>query len=162
MWTGIEKNDAFRFVFRFSFFVLCCFRWSWGGFRTGRSSGRATHGTGAFYLFLRFTNENNGVYYLSGFLSPAATCGPSTGRLPEFSKEKYENSTWNKETWEIRVFLICSYFSLKILSDVFECFWLLFWSRSCLKSSGRLLGTISTKFRANPTTGVQVISSNLK
>ena len=28
-----------------------------------------------------------------------------------------------------------------MLSDVFDCFWLLFWSRSCLKSSGRLLGT---------------------
>ena len=33
----------------------------------------------------------------------------------------------------------------------FLVFWLLFWSPSCLKSSGRLLGTISTKFRANPT-----------
>ena len=46
--------------------------------------------------------------------------------------------------------MIYSYFSLKIWSDVFDCFWLLFWSRSCLKSSGRLLGTISTKFHANP------------
>ena len=63
---------------------------------------------------------------------------------------------------KFRLLWIYSYFSLKIWSDVFDCFWLLFWSRSCLKSSGRLLGTISTKFRANPTTGVQVISSNLK
>ena len=62
---------------------------------------------------------------------------------------------------KFRLLWIYSYFSLKILSDVFDCFCLLFWSRSCLKSSGRLLGTISTKFRANPTTGVQVISSNL-
>ena len=48
------------------------------------------------------------------------------------------------------IFWIMSYFSLNKLSDVFDCFWLLFWSRSCLKSSGRLLGSISTKFRANP------------
>ena len=40
--------------------------------------------------------------------------------------------------------------SLKMLSDVFDCFWLLFWSPSCLKSSGILLGSISTKFRTNP------------
>ena len=46
--------------------------------------------------------------------------------------------------------MISTYFFLKILSDVFDCFGLLFWSRSCLKSSGRLLGTISTKFRPNP------------
>ena len=59
---------------------------------------------------------------------------------------------------KFRLLWIYSYFSLKILSDVFYCFCLLFWSRSCLKSSGRLLGTISTKFRANPTTGVQVIT----
>ena len=37
-----------------------------------------------------------------------------------------------------------------MLSDVFDCFWLLFWSPNCLKSSGRLLGSISSKFRANP------------
>ena len=142
----------------------------------------------------------------------------STGRLSgrSFSKEKLENSKLNKETREIRVFLISSYFSLKILSDVFlnfstltvkignfrpqirilrveillghisaclktsilkfrllliysyfslkiwsdvfECFCLLFWSRSCLESSGRLLGTISTKSRPNPIPGVRVIS----
>ena len=44
------------------------------------------------------------------------------------------------------------------MSDVFDCFWLLFWSPSCLKSSGRLLGTISTKSRPNPSPGVRVIS----
>ena len=65
-----------------------------------------------------------------------------------FFKEKYENSTLNKETREIRVFLIYSYFSLKMLSDVFDCFWLLFWSRSCLKSSGRLLGKFYHKIPA--------------
>ena len=63
---------------------------------------------------------------------------------------------------KFRLLLIYSYFYLKMSSNAFDCFWLLFWSRSCLKSSGRLLGTISTKFRANPTTGVQVILSNLK
>ena len=52
-------------------------------------------------------------------------------------------------------------FLLRYYLTCFYCFCLLFWSPSCLKSSGRLLGTISTKFRANPTTGVQVISSNL-
>ena len=46
--------------------------------------------------------------------------------------------------------MISTYFSTKILSDAFLFCWLLFWSLSCLKSSGRLLGTISTKFRANP------------
>ena len=50
------------------------------------------------------------------------------------------------------------YLYIAIVSDFFEnlncvflCFWLIFWSTSCFKSSGRLLGTISTKFRPNPT-----------
>ena len=65
---------------------------------------------------------------------------------------------------KFRLLWIYSYFSLKMLSDAFYCFWLLFWSRSCLKSSGRLLGTISTKFRANPMSydkKSDVISCNL-
>ena len=65
---------------------------------------------------------------------------------------------------KFRLLWIYSCFSLTILilSDVFDCFWLLFWSRSCLKSSGRLLGTISTKSRPNPSPGVRVISCHLR
>ena len=43
----------------------------------------------------------------------------------------------------------------------FLCFWLLFWSLTCLESCGRLLGTISTKSRPNPIPGVRVISCYL-
>ena len=38
---------------------------------------------------------------------------------------------------------------------------MLFWSPSCLKSSGRLLGIISTKSRPNPSPGVRVVSCYL-
>ena len=47
--------------------------------------------------------------------------------------------------------MISTYFSIQTLSDVFFVFCLLCWSPSCLKSSGRLLGSISTKSRPNPT-----------
>ena len=40
----------------------------------------------------------------------------------------------------------------------FGCFWLLCWSPSCLESCGRLLGTISTKFRPNPSSWDRVMT----
>ena len=61
-------------------------------------------------------NTNNNTNTTTGGLLEVVSCLPA-GRGASSAPE---NSTLNKETREIRVFLIYSYFSLKILSDVFD------------------------------------------
>ena len=63
--------------------------------------------------------------------------------LPELFKQLQDQNNSQKHSKTSDDFL-------KMLILMFFLFGLLFWSLSCLKSSGRLLGPISTKFRANP------------